>query len=127
MRPGLSLEDEEVKRRFLRCHPWAYSELIRSDIPGPSGGKPTRPPVLRPSPPSVMKPSLPPVSKSSSSFALEPLIVKPTRGELRARLVVLVKKGRSVKWKNQASPNDSCHSRGTGINKIYILNFLLLP
>ena len=60
LRPGLSLEDEEVKRRLVRCHPPAYSELIRSDIPGPSGAKPTQLPVLRPSPPSVMKPSLPP-------------------------------------------------------------------
>ena len=45
---------------------WAYSEIIRSDIPGSSGAEPARLPVLRPSPPSVMKPSLPPVSKSSS-------------------------------------------------------------
>ena len=51
-----------------------------------------------------MKPSLPPVSKSSSSFALEPLIAKLTRGELRARLEVLPKKRMSVKRKTQASP-----------------------
>ena len=82
VRPSLSLEDEEVKRRLVRCHPWAYSELIRSDILRSSGAKPTRLPVLRSSPPSIMKPSLPPISKSSSSFALKPLIAKPTRGEL---------------------------------------------
>ena len=40
VRPGLSPEDEEVKRRLVRCHPQAYSDLIRSDIPGPSGEKP---------------------------------------------------------------------------------------
>ena len=40
VRPSLSLEDEEVKRRLVKCHPWAYSKLIRSDIPGPSGAKP---------------------------------------------------------------------------------------
>ena len=40
VRPDLSPEDEEVKRRLVRCHPRAYSELIRSDIPGPSGVKP---------------------------------------------------------------------------------------
>ena len=78
VRPGLSLEDEEVKRRLVRCHPRAYSELIRSDIPGSSGAKPARLPALRSSPPSIMKPSLPLVSKSSSAFALEPLIAKPT-------------------------------------------------
>ena len=99
VRPGLSPEDEEVKRRLVRCHPRAYSELIRSDIPGPSGVKPARLPVLRSSPPSVMKPSLPPISKSSSSFALETLITKPTRGELQARLEVLAKKKMSVKRK----------------------------
>ena len=97
LRHGISPEDEEVKRRLVRCHPRAYSELIRSDIPRPSGAKPARLHVLRSSPPSVMKPSLPPISKSSSSLALEPLIVKPTRGELRARLKVLAKKKMSVK------------------------------
>ena len=51
-----------------------------------------------------MKPSLPPVSKSSSSSALEPLIAKPTRGELRARVEVLAKKKMSLKRKTQASP-----------------------
>ena len=71
-----------MKRRLVRCHPRAYSELIRSDIPEPSGAKPARLPILRSSPPSVMKPSLPLVSKSSSFFSLEPLIAKPTRGEL---------------------------------------------
>ena len=112
MRPGLSPEDEEVKRRLVRCHPWAYSELIRSDIPGSSGAKPTRLLLVRSSPPSIMKPSLPPVSKSSSSFASEPLISKLTRGELRARLEVLAKKKRSVNWKTQASPEGCPPARG---------------
>ena len=82
VRPGLSLEDEEVKWRLVKCHPQAYSKFIRSDIPGPFGAKPALLPVLRPSLPSVMTPSLPPVSKSSSSSALEPIIMKPIRGEL---------------------------------------------
>ena len=58
-----------------------------------------------------MKPSLPPVSKSSLSFALEPFIAKPTRGELRARLEVLEKKRSSVKRKTQASP-EGCPPTG---------------
>ena len=57
---------------------------------------------MRPSPPFVMKPSFPPVSKFFSSFALEPLIAKPTRGVLRAHLEVLAKKRRSIKQKTQA-------------------------
>ena len=116
VQPGLSPEDEEVKRRLVRCHPRAYSELIRSDIPRPSGAKPARLPVLRPSSPSVMKPSLPPVSKFSSSFALEPLIAKPTRGKLRARLEVLAKKIRSVKRKTHASPECFPPTRGKTLN-----------
>ena len=94
--PDLSPEDEEVKRRFVRCHPQAYFELIRSDIPRPSSAKPARLTALRSFPPS---PSLPPVSKSSSSSALEPLIAKPTRVELRVCLEVLEKKKGSVKRK----------------------------
>ena len=66
VRPDLCPEDEDVKLRLVRCHPWAYFELIRSDIPEPSGAKLERLPVLRPSPISITKPSLPLVSKSSS-------------------------------------------------------------
>ena len=65
VQPGLSPEDEEVKQKLVKCAPRAYSELIRSDIPEPSGARLARLPFLRPSPISVMKPSLPPVSKSS--------------------------------------------------------------
>ena len=71
IRPGLSVEDEEVKRKLVKCAPRAYSKLIRSDIPGSSGSKSSRPPALRPSPPSVMK-----------SRHEGPPIVKPTREEL---------------------------------------------
>ena len=78
---------------------------------------------MRPSPPSVMKPSLPPVSKSSSSFALKPLIAKPTQGELRALLEVLEKKRRSVKRKTQASPE--CFPPAQG--KIFKVGISSLP
>ena len=122
VRPGLSPEDEEVKRRLVRCHPRAYSKLIRSDIPWSPGAKPARLPALRSSPPSVMKPSLPPVSKSSS-FALEPLIAKPTRGELQASLEVLTKMKRSVNRKTQASPEGCPPARG----KILKVGFSSLP
>ena len=107
--PGLSPEDEEVKRKLTKCASRAYSEVIRSDIPGPSGARPTRLPFLRSSPLSVMKP---PVSKSSSPSILEPLITKPTRGELRARLKVLAKKKRSVKRKPPTSPKGCPPARG---------------
>ena len=99
-RPDLSPEDEEVKRKLVKCAPHAYSELIRSDIPGSSGVRLARLPFLRSSPLSVMKPHVP---KSSSPSVSEPLIAKPTRGELRSRLEVLVKKKVSVKRKPSSS------------------------
>ena len=108
-RPDLSPEDEEVKRKLVKCALRAYFELIRSDIPGPSGARPTRLPFLRSSPLSVMKP---PVSKSSSPSVSEPIIAKPTRGKLRSRLEVLVKKKRSVKRKPPSSPKGCSPARG---------------
>ena len=63
--------------------------------------RPARLPFLRSSPLSVIKPTIP---KSSSPSVSEPLIAKPTRGELRSRLEVLVKKKRSLKRKPLSSP-----------------------
>ena len=92
IRPDLSPEDRDVKRKLAKCLPRAYFELIRSDIPGSSGSKPFRPPTLRPLPPFVMK------------FSHErPPVVKPTKGELRARVETLSRKPRSVKRKSQDS------------------------
>ena len=54
----------------------------------------------------------PPVSKSSSSSVSEPLIAKPTHGELRAHLEVLAKKKSSVKWKPPTSPKGCPPARG---------------
>ena len=85
-RPDLSPEDKEVKRKLVKCASRAYSELIRSDIPGSSSGRPAQLHFLRSSPLSVMKPSIP---KSSSPSVSKPLIAKPTRGELWSRLEVL--------------------------------------
>ena len=97
---------------MVKCAPRAYSELIRSDIPGPSGARPARLPFLRLSPFSVMKPLFSPVSKLSSSSILEPSTAKPTRGELRALLEMLAKKKRSMKRKSQASPEGCPSARG---------------
>ena len=74
IRPDLSPEDEVVKLKLAKCLPRVYSELIRSDIPGSSGSRSSRPATLRSSSPSIMKFSYvgPPVSK-------------PTKGELLAR------------------------------------------
>ena len=90
IRPDLSPEDRDVKRELAKCLPRAYSELIRSD--GSSGSKSSRPSTLRPSPPSVMK------------FSHErPPVVKPSKGELQARVETLSRRSRSVKQKSQDS------------------------
>ena len=78
IRPSLGPEDEEVKRKLVKCSPRAYSELIRSDIPGSFGSKSSWPPALRPSPPSVTK-----------STHEGPPVVKPTWEELWARVEAL--------------------------------------
>ena len=108
-RPDLSPKDEEVKQKLVKCASRAYSELIRSDISGSSGARPARLHFLRSSPLSVMKR---PVLKSSSPSVLEPLTVKPTRGELRSRLEVLAKKKRSMKRKPLSSPEGCSPARG---------------
>ena len=108
-RPDLSPEDEEVKWKLVKCAPHAYSELIRLDIPGPSGARPAQLSFLRSSPLSVMRP---PVSRSSSPSVWEPLIVKPTWGELRSHLEVLVKKKMRVKWKSLSFPEGCPPARG---------------
>ena len=88
IRPDLSPEDRVIKRKLAKCLPRAYSELIRSDIPGSSGSRSSHPATLRPSPPSVMK------------FSHDrPPFVKPTKGELQARVETLSRRSRSVKRK----------------------------
>ena len=108
-RPDLGPKDEEVKRKPVKCAPRAYSELIRSDIPGSSSARPTRLHFLRSSPLSVMKP---PVPKASSPSVLEPLTMKPTRGELRSCMEVLAKKKRRVKRKPLSSLEGCPPARG---------------
>ena len=74
IRPGLSSKDEEVKRKLVKCRLQTYSELIRSDIPGPSGAKPSRP-----TRPSGVKLALPSALGPPQSY-----VMKPSREELQA-------------------------------------------
>ena len=92
IRLDLSPEDEVVKLKLAKCLPIAYSELIKSDIPGSSGSRSSRPATLRPSPPSVMK------------FSHDgPPVAKPTKGELLARVETLSRRSQSVKRKTPDS------------------------
>ena len=97
----LTLEDREVKRKLGKCRPQAYSDLIRSNIHGSSGVNPSCSPYLRSPPPPVMETS-----------PEGPLVVKPTREELRAHVELLAKKRKSVKRKAQAPLESSLPARG---------------
>ena len=88
IRPDLSPEDKVTKQELAKCLPRAYSELIKSDIPGSSGSRSSCSVALRPSPPSAMK----------FSHAGLP-VAKPTKGELLARVETLSQRSRSVKRK----------------------------
>ena len=99
--PDLTPEDKEVKWQLGKCHPRAYSDLIRSDIPCSSGVSPSCSPYLR-SP-------LPPLMETSLKG---PFAVKPTREELQARVELLAKKMRNAKRKAQAPPKSSLPTRG---------------
>ena len=101
IRPDLTLEDKEVKRQLGKCRPWAYSDLIKSEISGPSGMSPSYSPYLR-SP-------LPPSIETSPGG---PFAVKPTREKLKAHVELLAKKRRSVKRKARAPLESSLSARG---------------
>ena len=101
IRLDLTPEDREVKRQLGKCRPWAYSDLIRSNIHGSSGVSPSCSPYLRSPPPPTME-----ISHEG------PPIVKPTREEIQARVEFLAKKRRSVKRKAQDPPKSSLSARG---------------
>ena len=84
--PDLTPEDRVVKQRLGKCYPRAYFDLIRSDIPGSSEVSPS-------SSSSSRSPPLPAMETSPGGL----LVVKPTQGELRARVELLVKKKRKRK------------------------------
>ena len=96
IRPSLSSEDEEVKRKLVKCSPRKYSELIRSDILGPFGIKSSRPSSLRPS---------------------QTSIIKLSWEELQARVEFLAKKKRSAKRKVPAAP-ESIHATRGKVSKL---------
>ena len=97
----LSPEDQVIKRELAECLSCTYSELIKSDIPGSSSSRSSRSATLRPSPPSVMK------------FSHDgPPVVKPTKGELLARVETLSRRSRSVKRKTLDFPEKGRPSWG---------------
>ena len=85
VRIDLSAEDNVIALTLAECPPRPYVELINSDIPGPSSSRSAPSAALSPSPPSTMKVS-----------PIGPSAVKPTKGELLARLKTLSRKPRSV-------------------------------
>ena len=97
IRPDLNPEDKVVKQKLATCLPRAYYEIIWSDIPGSSGSRSSRLATLRPSPPSIMK-----------FFHDGPPVVKPTKGELRARVETLSRRSQSMKRKAPDSLEKGC-------------------
>ena len=91
-RINLSAKDDAIAFALEECPARPYTELIKSNIPGPSSSKSARSGALRPSPPSTMRISL-----------VRPSVANPTRGELLAQLETLSRKPRSVKWKTPGS------------------------
>ena len=101
IRLDLTPKDRKVKRQLDKCRPRAYSDLIRSDIPGSLG----------------VRPSCSPCSTSPLPLAMEtspggPLAMKPTQGELRSRVKLLAKKRRSVQCKAHDPPDSSILAQG---------------
>ena len=87
-RIDLSVEDNVIALALAKCPPRPYTELIKSDIPGPSSSRSARSTALRPSPPSTLRDS-----------PIGPSVAKPTKGELLAQLETLSRKPQSVKRK----------------------------
>ena len=91
-RIDLSAEDNAIALALAECPARPYTELIKSDIPGPSSSRSARSAALRPSPPSTMRVS--PIGPSAAN---------PTKEELLAQLETLSQKPRSVKRKTPGS------------------------
>ena len=93
VRLDLSSEDKAIKQELAKCLSRTYSEIIRSDVLRSSDSWSSRPATLRPSPPSVMK-----------LYHDGAPVIKPTKGELLARVEALSRKSQSVEWKILDSP-----------------------
>ena len=96
-RIDLSAEDNTVALALAECPACLYTELIKSDIPGPSSLSSARSAASRPLPPSTLRVS--PIGPSAAN---------PTRGELLARLETLSRKPRSVKPETSGSTEKDC-------------------
>ena len=68
-RIDLSVEDNVIALALAECPPRPYTELTKSDIPGPSSSRSARSAALRSSPPSTIRVS--PIGPSAA---------KPTKG-----------------------------------------------
>ena len=69
-RIDLSAEDNVVVLALAECPPCPYTELIKSDVPGPLSSRSTRSAALRPSPPSTMK--VHPIGPSTAALMPSP-------------------------------------------------------
>ena len=91
-RLDLSAEDNVVALALAECPARPYTELIKSDIPGPSNLRSSRSTASRPLPPPTMRVS--PIGLSAATS---------TRGEILVQLGTLSRKPRSAKRKKSSS------------------------
>ena len=91
-RLDLSAEDNVVALALAECPARPYTELIKSDIPGPSNLRSARSTASRPLPPPTMRVS--PIGLSAATS---------TRGEILVQLGTLSRKPRSAKRKKSSS------------------------
>ena len=98
---------------MTECSARSYTELIRSNIPGPSSLKPAKSSALRPSPPTL------------GVFSFGPDAATPTRGEILAHLEGISRKPRSVKRRKTDSPERDQPTR-TKVQKLEAPSSLLV-
>ena len=113
-RLDLSDEDAAVALALTECSARSYAELLRSDIPSPSGLKSARSSALRPSPPSTL-----------GVFSFGPAVAAPTRGEILVHLEGISRKPRSVKWRKTDSPERD-QPAPTKVQKLEVPSSLLV-
>ena len=122
-RIDLNAEYNAIALALAECPSRPYTELIKSDVLGPSSSRSTRSAALRPFTHSTMK--VPPIAPSTASLrpsppsvikvsAIRPSAAKPTRGELLAQLETLSWKP----WSGKRKTSDSVEKDRLSLVKV---------
>ena len=93
---------------MTECSARSYAELLKSDVPSPSGLKSVKSSALRPSPPSTL-----------GVFSFGPPAAAPTRGEILVHLEGISRKPRSAK-RRRTDPLERGQSVPTKVQKLEV-------